>query len=212
LRHPGLLAFTSSAAILILELVAERIIAPHVGVSLYTWTGIIGVILAAMSIGYFVGGWVADRWGSRRLLGLIFVAGGIASLGALVGAEWQGFSNSSLSLVPRVLVVVAALFFAPAAILGMVSPMVVRLALRDLSRTGRTAGSVYAWGTAGSIAGTLATGFVLVPLLDTHVIVAGVTAVVVSVGLVLALRGGATLPVVADTAQEQDGPRDEGVR
>ena len=189
IRRPGLLAFVSSGAILILELVAERIIAPHVGMSLYTWTGIIGVVLAGMSIGYFVGGRAADKWASRRLLGTIFLAGGLSSLVILAGAEWWVFSSSELPLMPRILLILSALFFAPSAILGMVSPIVAKLALRDFGRTGRTIGRVYAAGTAGSIAGTLLTGFLLVPFLDTHVIVATVATLLAAVGLALVAGG-----------------------
>lgn len=187
-RRPGLLAFVASAAILILELVAERIIAPHVGMSLYTWTGIIGVVLAGMSLGYFVGGRLADRWASARLLGAVFLAGGLSSLFVLVAAEWPGFAAVEWPLLARILLVMTVLFFAPAAILGTVSPIVARLAMRDLRRTGRTVGSIYAAGTAGSVAGTLATGFLLVPWLDTHVIVAAVGGLLMTVGLLLWFR------------------------
>ena len=79
-----LLAFISSACTLVIELIAGRIMAPYIGVSLYTWTSIIGVVLAGMSGGNFFGGFVADRFASRRTLGLIFIAGGVASLGILV--------------------------------------------------------------------------------------------------------------------------------
>jgi hypothetical protein len=105
----------------------------------------------------------------------------------------------------------AALFFAPAAILGTVSPIVAKLALRDLRRSGRTVGSINAAGTAGSIAGTLATGFVLVPFLDTHAIVACVSALLVAVGLSLVISGRGRvarrtqLPVVRPTATAGGG-------
>src|SRR5579883_1552971 len=78
------LVFISSFCSLIIELVAGRILAPYVGVSLYTWTSVIGVVLAGISIGNFIGGRVADRWASRTTLGLIYLAGGLASLNILV--------------------------------------------------------------------------------------------------------------------------------
>src|ERR1043165_4382925 len=75
-----LVVFVSSGCTLILELVAGRILAPYIGVSLYTWTSIIGVVLAGISLGNYLGGHVADRWSSQRTLGIILLAGGLASL------------------------------------------------------------------------------------------------------------------------------------
>src|SRR5882762_8842137 len=75
-----LVVFVSSCCTLILELVAGRILAPFIGVSLYTWTSIIGVCLAGISAGNFLGGVLADRAGSRRTLGLILLGGGLFSL------------------------------------------------------------------------------------------------------------------------------------
>ena len=78
-----LIVFVSSACVLVLEIVAGRLLAPTIGVSLYTWTSIIGVVLAGISIGNFVGGIVADRFPSPATLGLILLAGGISSLSVL---------------------------------------------------------------------------------------------------------------------------------
>ena len=82
LWRPAIIVFLSSACIMVLELVAGRIIAPHVGVSLYTWTSVIGVVLAGISLGNYIGGRLADRCPpaqGRRLLGLIFVISGLAA-------------------------------------------------------------------------------------------------------------------------------------
>jgi len=78
-----LVVFVSSCCTLILELVAGRILAPFIGVSLYTWTSIIGVVLAGISLGNYLGGRIADRWPQRRTLGILLVAGGLASLAIL---------------------------------------------------------------------------------------------------------------------------------
>src|SRR5688572_3660856 len=75
-----LIVFMSSLCTLTLEIVAGRILAPYIGVSLYTWTSIIGVVLAGISLGNYAGGRIADRWGSPRTLGIILLAGGLASL------------------------------------------------------------------------------------------------------------------------------------
>src|SRR5579864_3090150 len=78
-----LVVFVSSCCTLILELVAGRILAPYIGVSLYTWTSIIGVVLAGISLGNFLGGRIADRWPERRTIGVLLVCGGLASLAIL---------------------------------------------------------------------------------------------------------------------------------
>ena len=87
LRLPWLIliVFVSSTCIMVLELVAGRIIAPYVGVSLYTWTSVIGVVLAGMSLGNYLGGGLADRWASPRLLGiLVFCWAACSAVGILL--------------------------------------------------------------------------------------------------------------------------------
>src|SRR5436190_18270940 len=104
------IVFIASFCTLVIELIAGRIMAPYIGVSLYTWTSIIGVVLAGMSGGNFLGGFVADRYASRRTLGLIFMAGAVASLGILVVTHAIVGSTFGLSFLPRIVVYVAAIF------------------------------------------------------------------------------------------------------
>lgn len=207
---PALIVFVSSACMMVLELVAGRIVAPYVGVSLYTWTTIIGVILAGMSLGNYVGGRLADRWASYGLLSLLFFVGGLTSI-AVLFVDMIGLAlPDGWPIVLRILVLVASVFFIPAVLLGTISPIVTQLAVRDLARTGSTVGRISAAGTAGSIAGTFATGFLLISLFGTHAIVWGVAIVLflmalgffvagmrrrdraVASLLVLAVLGGAT--------------------
>jgi spermidine synthase len=168
---------------MILELVAGRVIAPYVGVSLYTWTGVIGVILAGMSVGNYAGGRLADRWASARFLGAIFILGGAFSAAVLASESLGVHLPGAWPIVTRILLLTAALFFLPAALLGMISPVVVKLAVQDLSRTGSIVGRVYAAGAAGSIVGTFATGFVLISWFGTRAIVGGVAAVLLVLGV-----------------------------
>jgi spermidine synthase len=178
---------------MVLELVAGRIIAPYVGASLYTWTSVIGVVLAGMSLGNYLGGRLADRWASPRLLGIIFLLGGLASL-AILAAETLGFKlPDAWPVVLRILVFTAALFFLPSMILGGVSPVVVKLAVRDLARTGSTVGRISAAGTLGSIVGTFATGFWLISAFGTHVIVWGVGIALLAMALAFLLTGSRLL-------------------
>ena len=108
-------------------------------------------VLAGMSGGNFFGGSVADRFASRRTLGLIFVAGSIATLGILVVTHAIEGVTFGLSFLPRIVASIALIFFVPSFVLGMVSPFVVKLALADLQRSGRTVGTIYAASTVGSI-------------------------------------------------------------
>ncbi len=187
-----LVVFVASCCSLILEILAGRILAPFIGVSLYTWTSIIGVVLAGISLGNWSGGRIADRWPSRRTLGVLLAFGGLASLAVLplIGiansiptGELVDASNRlggvlpidrALTLVARIVVVTALPFFPPSFVLGMVSPVVIKLTLHDFSRTGSVVGKIYALSTLGSIVGTFATGFVLVQAFGTRAIVLGV--------------------------------------
>ena len=179
--------FFSSACIMILELVAGRIIASQVGVSLYTWTSVIGVILAGISIGNYFGGWLADRWASMKTLGLTFIAGGLFTVFILVVNEIDILDYVELSYIAETMTLITAMFFVPSAILGAISPLVVKLSIHDLSKTGSTVGRIYAAGAIGSIAGTFATGFVLISWFGTHTIIWGVGIALTTLGLVFLL-------------------------
>lgn len=187
--QPYAIVFLSSACIMILELVAGRIVAPYVGVSLYTWTTIIGVVLAGISLGNYVGGQLADRWGSLRLLGILFLLAGATSFGVLAVERANGLVPADWSIVLRIVVLVTVLFFMPCFVLGTISPVIAKLAVRDLSKTGATVGKIYAAGTVGSIVGTFLTGFVLIAWFGTFAIVWGVALVLMALGL-LFLSGG----------------------
>ena len=180
---------------MILELVAGRIIAPHVGVSLYTWTSVIGVVLAGISLGNYLGGWLADRYASMRLLGGIFLSAGLTSFGVLAVDRLGGLMLDDWPHVFEILVLTTVLFFVPCVALGIISPVVAKLAVRDLNRTGRTVGTIYAAGSVGSMVGTFATGFLLISWLGTHLIVLGVAVALVTLGLWFLL--GRRWPLVA---------------
>lgn len=189
LWQPDLIVFVSSACIMILELVAGRIIAPYVGVSLYTWTSVIGVVLAGISLGNYLGGWLADRRASLRLLGAIFLLGGLLAFGILTVDLLGRHVPNDWPIVARILVHAVTLFFLPCLVLGMISPIVAKLAVRDLDKTGRTVGRIYGAGSVGSIVGTFATGFLLISWFGTHLIVAGVALVLLTLGLLFLLAG-----------------------
>jgi spermidine synthase len=201
------IVFVSSTCGLVIELVAGRIMAPYIGVSLYTWTSIIGVVLAGISLGNFLGGQIADRRASRPTLGLIFLAGSIATAGILVMTQIAMSVSATLDIVTRIVFYTTAIFFLPSLILGMVSPVVVKLALGDLTRTGNTVGTIYAFSTVGSIFGTFVTGFWLISWLGTRTIIWVVAGVLLAMailvgefwrpkGVLAALSGAAVLAAI----------------
>ncbi len=171
--NPYLVVFLSSGSIMVIELVASRIIAPRLGVSLYTWTSVIGVILAGISLGNYIGGRLADRFGSTPFLGLIFALASLGSLAILLLNNILGNINlpKTIPLMVWVVTDIAGVFFLPSMILGCVSPIVVKLSLTDLNRSGTTVGKIYAWSSVGSIVGTFATGFWLISAFGTKTVV-----------------------------------------
>jgi len=210
------LVFLTSAAVLVLEILAGRLLAPYVGVTLETFTGIIGTVLAGISLGAWLGGMAADRLDPRRLLGPVLVAGGVLAMLAPPIVTW--FGPGARAAGPTEIVTLTALaFFAPALVLSMVTPMVVKIRLHDLSETGTVVGRYSAIGTAGAIFGTFVTGFLLIATLPSRPIVFGVGGALVVSGVVAWVAGGdrgaATVPLFLAVAAGAalfvvDGPCD----
>ena len=174
----NVLVFVTSVCVMTLELTASRLIGKHVGSSLYTWTSVIGVVLAGITLGNWLGGWLADRFDRARSLAWMYLlaslsCGSVLWLDQLVGTIPR---PESLSWPAWVLTVVALIFLLPALALGTTSPLVASMALDRGSKTGSTVGNVYAWGALGSIVGTFLTGFYLIDVWGTRSII-GLTAV-----------------------------------
>lgn len=175
-RYAGAaLVFLSSGAVLVLELSALRLLAPYLGLTLEMSTAVIGVALGAIAFGTWAGGRSADRLDPARALGPLLVAGGGLSILVLPAVRGVGqlVSGQDVSLV--LLLAIIALFV-PAALLSAITPMVIRLELRDLDQTGSVVGRLSAVGTLGALLATFGTGFVLFALVPTSriVIVLGV--------------------------------------
>jgi predicted membrane-bound spermidine synthase len=188
----AVVVFTASFCTLVIELVAGRVLAPHVGVSLYTWTSIIGVVLAGISAGAYAGGWLADRRPASSTLGWLLFAAGLAAIAiapaTTILAGDEGLLTTlglATTLLQRVVVLAFLLFFLPSFFLGMISPVAVKLAVRDLETAGRTVGKIYAFSTLGSIAGTFVTGFWLVAAFGTRATLIGTGVVLIAAALLL---------------------------
>lgn len=166
----GAVLFVSSACGLIIEIVAGRLLAPYVGMSLYTWTAIIAVVLAGLSVGHWIGGLMAaphvdGKMGAKRVgwaLGLAAVSS-VASL-VLLRVVSQVLMTSGFGPIVVIVLLSSALFFLPSLFVGVVSPILTKLAVDDDQghHPGRIIGRMFALGTLGSIAGTLIAGYVFI--------------------------------------------------
>ena len=187
----------TSAAILVLEILAGRLLAPYVGVSLETYTGIIGTVLAGIAVGAWIGGLAADRIDPRRLIPALLVVGGALAIATVPTVRALGGAGGSTS-IGGILALTAVGFLPSATVLSAVPPAVVKLQLRDLGDTGATVGRLSAYGTAGAIVATFLTGFVLVAL-------AAVTTIIISVGVVLVASGLALWLALPRTVRRSTG-------
>jgi tetratricopeptide (TPR) repeat protein/MFS family permease len=154
---------------MVLELVAGRVIARNLGASLYTWTSVIGVVLTGITIGNYIGGRIADRVPTRKTLSTLLVGASITCVLVVVlnnlAGEWLWLWK--LSWPVHIFVHVFMVFILPSTLLGMIRPVVATIALNKGLPTGRTVGDIYAFGAAGSIAGTFLAGFYLIAAMGT---------------------------------------------
>lgn len=182
---PRLIIFFSSACIMVVELVAGRLIARHLGSSLYTWTSIIAVVLAGMSLGNYLGGRLADRFRPERFLGWLFLLASLACLSTLLLNNLceRHLPLAGVVFPARVFLSVVFIFLLPALVLGTISPATAKMALDRSDTVGATLGSVYAWGAIGSIVGTLGTGFFFISALGTKGVVLYTVLALALVGL-----------------------------
>jgi MFS family permease len=187
----GLIVFGASAAILVLEILAVRLLAPFMGITLETTTAVIGTVLAGIALGTWLGGRAADRLDPRGLLGPVLIVGGVLAI-AVIPLVDVGASIGVRPDAAGVVTITALAFFAPAAVLAAASPIVVKLQLRTLTETGTVVGRLSALGTAGAILGTFVTGFVLVAALPTRPIVIGVGLLLIVAGAGIAATLGRT--------------------
>ncbi|MEK9672564.1 MAG: fused MFS/spermidine synthase [Rhodospirillaceae bacterium] len=181
--------FVTSGAALVLEIVAGRLIAPYVGMSLYTWTAIIAVILAGLSAGHWIGGRLAsDGVDPKVMQGRIAGALALSALFSLLSLVLlrvisANLLKAGLNPVASIVLLTGLLFFMPSLFVGVVSPVATKLALDDRPHeTGQVLGRMFAVGAMGSIFGTLAAGYLLISWI-------GSTGTVVAVAVIYAVLG-----------------------
>ncbi|HEX2044402.1 MAG TPA: fused MFS/spermidine synthase, partial [Gaiellaceae bacterium] len=205
--------FLSGGVLLGVEIAASRVLAPFFGNSLFVWGALIGVVLAGLSVGYWAGGALADRMPAPRLLVAVIGAGALTVLAVPLADEPVLEAIVGWDPGPRLnpLLAAFALFGAPSVLLAAVTPIAVRLRARSLAHLGRTAGRLFSVSTAGSIAGTFATAFFLIPELGTDqllgvaatalfvaaAVIALAERMVVALALALVAGGGASAAAIA---------------
>ncbi len=212
---PNTFVFTSGMSIMMVELVGSRLVARATGSSIYTWTSLIGVVLAGVSIGNYIGGKLADRFDPSRLLPHLFLAASILAASLLktdvllaspsAGSklvEWiqkigKDKDNSSIddsrhpswTMPTAVFSSVFMVLFTPCFALGTISPVAAKLALERAQKAGSAIGNVYAWGAVGSIVGTFLTGFLLISLLGTKAVICAVAGLLAIVSVCMSTSG-----------------------
>jgi MFS family permease len=166
--------FVAGAVSLAIEMAASRLLAPDFGSSLFVWASLIGLILLYLSLGYYFGGRLADRYPYTQVFYLItLLAALLTALVPLIAQfvlDWSLhlFASSPLVIFYGSLLSVIVLFALPMILLGCVSPYAIRLRVKQIGSAGRTAGMLYAISTAGSIVGTFLPVLVLLPDIGTR--------------------------------------------
>ena len=164
------IAFVSGFALMAYEMVASRLLAPSIGSSIYVWTSVIGVMIAALAIGYTVGGWLADKRVAERDIAWLLIISAIAMAGTL------SFYAPTLGTISEVItdqrwqgIAAAIALFMPASfVLGMISPYLARLRVKSLATTGRSVAALSAFNSVGGIVGTFCAGFIFFSLIGSR--------------------------------------------
>ena len=196
----GGLVFLAGIGSMATEITASRLLAPYYGSSTMVWANIIGLVLASLALGYWLGGRLADRHPSSRMLGGIVVAAAFLVAATpfvsapLLDVSVEGLDEVSAGAVIGSFFATLALFAPPVVLLGMVPPFAIRLGISDVEGAGSVAGRVFALSTAGSLLGTFAPALLTIPLIGTQRTLLGAAALIALGGSLLL---GARWSVVA---------------
>jgi hypothetical protein len=165
-------AFVVGGVLMGFEMLGSRYLYPYFGGGIGTWAGLISTVLCALAIGYFAGGAIVDRYPTLRVLALaIAVAAGYLALVPPNADRVMAGLLQALGAGPAgILAAAAALLLLPLSLLGMLSPIAIRLLIQSTEESGRISGLVYGISTIGSVFGTLFTTFTLIPALGSRAI------------------------------------------
>ena len=183
--------FSAGASSLATEICATRLLAPYFGTSTVVWANVIGLILIYLSLGYWLGGRIADRHPTPRALGVILVLGSLATAvlpfiaRPFLNLALQGFAAVSIGVVVGSFVSTLLLFSVPVTLMGMASPFALRLSITAIDRAGRTSGRLSSIATVGAIIGTFGAALLLIPGVGTQrtLLIAALLVALVSIPL-----------------------------
>ena len=180
-------AFVTGAIVMSFEMLGSRYLNPYFGSGIYTWASLISTVLAALTVGYFAGGRVADRYPSARVLGTAVLIGSafILALPSFSTTLLEALLDAIDDIKVGSLISAFVLMFLPVTFYGAYSPFAIRLLLRSTRASGGVSGGVYAISTAGSILGTLGTTFFLIPAIGTRTITLTLGAAGMACGMAL---------------------------
>ena len=218
-RALSLVVFGAGTGTLAVEIAASRLLAPYYGSSTVVWANLIGLVLLALALGYWLGGKLADRRPSGHVLGWIVLAAGayVAVLPfitrPILDVAATGLDELSAGAVIGSFFATLLLFAPPVFALGMVSPFAIRLALDTVGKAGEVAGRLYALSTTGSLLGAFLPALVTIPLIGTQrtlilasvVLVASAAPLLGSRALVVAAAAGALLAVPPGVVKHAEG-------
>lgn len=176
--------FVCGAVVMIFELVGSRVLGPYFGTSIFVWTGLIGIILGSLSLGYYLGGKIADKKPSFNNLSLIiFLSSIFIGLAIIIKDPLLLVLQNNFTDIKTGSILASLILFLPTSVLlGMVSPYAAKLKIDNLNTSGSMVGNLYAISTTGSIAGTFLSGFYLIPRFGTNklLIMLSITLIIVS--------------------------------
>jgi spermidine synthase len=191
------IAFLTGLCVVGVEISSSRLLGPYFGTSIYVWTNIIGVVLAALAVGYYFGGKLSEKYPDLRiLLGFVFSAGLLfliapqlaKFLAGAINPESFGIGSWLTGIFLSSFLVSLLLFGLPLVLLGMVSPFLIKIYAQDQNRVGEISGKIFFWSTLGSIVGTFLPTLWMIPAFGTKRTIA-------AFGMILVLTGISGLPL-----------------
>src|SRR3954465_16019870 len=196
-----LVALVTGAIVMSFEMLGSRYLNPYFGSGIYTWASLISTVLAALCVGYFIGGYAADRFPSPAVMGATVLIGStyILALPAFSERLLEAVLAATNDVRSGSLAAAFAIVFLPVTFLGMYSPFGIRLLLHSAQHSGRVSGTVYGISNLCSLIGTLGTTFFLIPAIATRAITftLGIAGVLSGLLLLLAGRRGALVLALA---------------
>lgn len=180
--------FLTGFCLMVVELTASRVLAPYLGVSVYSWTAVIGIVLVGISCGNFFGGMAADRGITHTRFAYMIVLSGISVVlsNYLAPVIGNGLASQDLPLWMKTIFFVSFVFFPTAFFLSTITPMAAKFDIQNLATVGKRIGSLYAWSTIGNLLGVASAGFFLISLLGSKFLLTLTSILLLGMGVIVA--------------------------